>query len=48
MLNKMLEDKLVEDEKEERKKVLSKIMIICFTYKTHLNRPHFIKINYVF
>ena len=54
MLNKMLENKLIEEqkesaeEKEDRKNVLSKIMIICFIYKILLNRPYFIKIYYVF
>ena len=54
MLNTMLDNKLIEEEKEsaeekeERKNVLSKIMIICFIYKILLNRPYFIKIDYVF
>ena len=53
MLNKMLENKLIEEQKErakeeDRKDVLSKIMIICFIYKILLNRPYFIKIDYFF
>ena len=49
-----MENKLIEEEKENAKEkvdgkdVLSKIMIICFIYKILLNRPHFIKIDYVF
>ena len=54
MLKKMLENKLIEEEKEsaeekeDREKLLSKIMIFCFIYKILLNRPYFIKIDYVF
>ena len=48
----MFEDKLFGDAKEivyakQDKNVLSKIMNICFTYKTFLNKPYFFKIKSV-
>ena len=37
-----------KDKKDDRKNVLSKIITICFTRKTFINRIHFINIYYVF
>ena len=41
-------EEIKKDKKDDRKNVLSKIINICFTHKTFLNRLHFIIIYYVF
>ena len=46
--NEDKKEDMKKNKKDDRKNVLSKIINICFTHKTFLNRLDFIIIYYVF